>query len=133
MNAQTPDACASGLDVLLASPRGFCAGVDRAIDIVERALQLFGAPIYVRHEIVHNTTVVQSLRADFDWLKPDRTRREFLRARRNAQGGVELFAHQGSGVLTSAMWADGLVDLAPGQTVRRGDVVPFVAFSEWGL
>ena len=63
MNAKTPDASASGLDVLLASPRGFCAGVDRAIDIVERALQLFGAPIYVRHEIVHNTTVVQSLRA----------------------------------------------------------------------
>ena len=51
------------MDVLLASPRGFCAGVDRAIDIVERALELFGAPIYVRHEIVHNTTVVQSLRA----------------------------------------------------------------------
>ena len=54
---------ADELDVLLASPRGFCAGVDRAIDIVERALELFGAPIYVRHEIVHNTTVVQSLRA----------------------------------------------------------------------
>ena len=51
------------IEVLLASPRGFCAGVDRAIDIVERALALFGAPIYVRHEIVHNTTVVQSLRA----------------------------------------------------------------------
>ncbi|MFX8118279.1 hypothetical protein ABTK86_19375, partial [Acinetobacter baumannii] len=41
-------------EVLLAQPRGFCAGVDRAIEIVERALQLFGAPIYVRHEIVHN-------------------------------------------------------------------------------
>jgi 4-hydroxy-3-methylbut-2-enyl diphosphate reductase len=49
-------------EVLLASPRGFCAGVDRAIDIVERALDQFGAPIYVRHEIVHNTTVVESLR-----------------------------------------------------------------------
>ncbi len=58
---ETPGA--DQLDVLLASPRGFCAGVDRAIDIVERALELFGAPIYVRHEIVHNTTVVQSLRA----------------------------------------------------------------------
>ncbi len=53
---------AGELDVVLASPRGFCAGVDRAIDIVERALERFGAPIYVRHEIVHNTTVVQSLR-----------------------------------------------------------------------
>ena len=56
-------AAVEAMDVLLASPRGFCAGVDRAIDIVERALELFGAPIYVRHEIVHNTTVVQSLRA----------------------------------------------------------------------
>lgn len=49
-------------EVLLAQPRGFCAGVDRAIEIVERALQQFGAPIYVRHEIVHNRTVVEDLR-----------------------------------------------------------------------
>ena len=51
------------MDVLLAQPRGFCAGVDRAIEIVERALALHGAPIYVRHEIVHNTYVVNDLRA----------------------------------------------------------------------
>jgi 4-hydroxy-3-methylbut-2-enyl diphosphate reductase len=50
-------------EVLLAEPRGFCAGVDRAIEIVERALQRFGAPIYVRHEIVHNTYVVNDLKA----------------------------------------------------------------------
>lgn len=50
-------------EVLLAQPRGFCAGVDRAIEIVERALEQFGAPIYVRHEIVHNKYVVDSLRA----------------------------------------------------------------------
>ena len=50
-------------DVLLAEPRGFCAGVDRAIEIVERALEQFGAPIYVRHEIVHNTYVVNDLKA----------------------------------------------------------------------
>ncbi|WP_425260946.1 4-hydroxy-3-methylbut-2-enyl diphosphate reductase [Rubrivivax sp. RP6-9] len=50
-------------EVLLAEPRGFCAGVDRAIEIVERALTRFGAPIYVRHEIVHNTYVVNDLRA----------------------------------------------------------------------
>ncbi len=50
-------------EVLLAEPRGFCAGVDRAIEIVERALDKFGAPIYVRHEIVHNTHVVNDLRA----------------------------------------------------------------------
>jgi 4-hydroxy-3-methylbut-2-enyl diphosphate reductase len=48
--------------VLLANPRGFCAGVDRAIDIVERAIELFGAPIYVRHEVVHNRFVVERLR-----------------------------------------------------------------------
>jgi 4-hydroxy-3-methylbut-2-enyl diphosphate reductase len=51
------------VEVLLANPRGFCAGVERAIDIVERALQQIGAPIYVRHEIVHNKTVVDDLRA----------------------------------------------------------------------
>jgi 4-hydroxy-3-methylbut-2-enyl diphosphate reductase len=51
------------MDVLLANPRGFCAGVERAIEIVERALEQRGAPIYVRHEIVHNTYVVENLRA----------------------------------------------------------------------
>ena len=51
------------MDVLLANPRGFCAGVERAIETVERALQLHGAPIYVRHEIVHNKYVVEDLRA----------------------------------------------------------------------
>jgi 4-hydroxy-3-methylbut-2-en-1-yl diphosphate reductase len=50
------------MQVLLANPRGFCAGVDRAIDIVERALELFGRPIYVRHEVVHNRYVVERLR-----------------------------------------------------------------------
>ena len=49
------------MDILLANPRGFCAGVDRAIEIVERALALFGAPIYVRHEVVHNRFVVDRL------------------------------------------------------------------------
>ncbi len=50
------------MQILLANPRGFCAGVDRAIEIVERALSLFGAPVYVRHEVVHNKYVVHSLR-----------------------------------------------------------------------
>ncbi|MFZ9061108.1 MAG: 4-hydroxy-3-methylbut-2-enyl diphosphate reductase, partial [Steroidobacteraceae bacterium] len=50
------------MEILLANPRGFCAGVDRAIDIVERAIELFGAPIYVRHEVVHNRFVVDRLR-----------------------------------------------------------------------
>ena len=50
------------MQILLANPRGFCAGVDRAIEIVERALELFGPPIYVRHEVVHNRYVVERLR-----------------------------------------------------------------------
>ncbi len=57
-----PVPAGSGAEILLAQPRGFCAGVDRAIDIVERALELHGAPIYVRHEIVHNRFVVEDLR-----------------------------------------------------------------------
>ena len=51
------------MDVLLANPRGFCAGVDRAIEIVKRAIELLGAPIYVRHEVVHNRFVVDDLKA----------------------------------------------------------------------
>jgi 4-hydroxy-3-methylbut-2-en-1-yl diphosphate reductase len=50
------------MDILLANPRGFCAGVDRAIEIVKRAIEIFGAPIYVRHEVVHNRFVVEDLR-----------------------------------------------------------------------
>ena len=50
------------LSVILANPRGFCAGVDRAIQIVEKALEKYGAPVYVRHEIVHNKFVVDSLK-----------------------------------------------------------------------
>ncbi|MBA4178741.1 MAG: molybdopterin molybdenumtransferase MoeA [Leptothrix sp. (in: Bacteria)] len=65
------------------------------------------------------------LRADFDWPRPDR-RREFLRVRLNDQGGLDLFANQSSGVLTSAVWADGLVDNPPGQAIARGDSVRFV-------
>ena len=53
----------AGMEVMLANPRGFCAGVERAIEIVERALEIHGAPIYVRHEIVHNKYVVENLRA----------------------------------------------------------------------
>jgi len=68
------------------------------------------------------------LRADFDWLRPD-ARREFLRARSHADGGVELYPNQGSGVLTSAVWGDGLIDNPPQQVIRRGDPVRFLPFS----
>ena len=68
------------------------------------------------------------VRADFDWPQPDK-RREFLRARFNAQGGVELFPNQSSGVLTSAVWADGLIDLPSGQVVQRGDTVRLLPLS----
>ena len=63
MNAALPISQLRPLRLLLAAPRGFCAGVDRAIDIVELALQRYGAPVYVRHEIVHNRFVVDSLKA----------------------------------------------------------------------
>ena len=59
MNTNSPSV---PLNLILASPRGFCAGVDRAITIVEKTLEMYGAPIYVQHEIVHNKHVVQRLR-----------------------------------------------------------------------
>jgi molybdopterin molybdotransferase len=70
-----------------------------------------------------------ALRADFDWPRPDR-RREFMRARRNDQGGLELYPNQSSAVLTSAVWADGLVDNPPGQVIRKGDTVAWLSFAE---
>jgi molybdopterin molybdotransferase len=70
-----------------------------------------------------------TLRADFDWPRPDK-RREFLRARRNDAGGLDLFPNQSSGVLTSAVWGDGLVDNPSGHAIRRGDAVRFIAFNE---
>lgn len=69
------------------------------------------------------------LRADFDWPRADR-RREFLRARRQPDGSLQLFANQSSGVLTSAVWADGLVDNPPGQAIAKGDLVRFIALAE---
>jgi molybdopterin molybdotransferase len=66
-----------------------------------------------------------ALRADFDWPRPDK-RREFLRVRLNEAGGVELFGNQSSGVLTSAVWADGLVDNPGSQAIQRGDTVRFL-------
>ena len=69
------------------------------------------------------------LRADFDWPRPDR-RREFLRARMNASGGVELFANQGSAALNSTVWANGLVDIPAGTTVKRGEMLRFLPYGD---
>jgi molybdopterin molybdotransferase len=70
-----------------------------------------------------------AMRADFDWIKPDR-RNEFLRARINSSGGLDLFPNQGSGVLTSTVWGDGLVDNPPGRAIASGDTVRFIPFNE---
>jgi molybdopterin molybdotransferase len=69
------------------------------------------------------------MRADFDWPRADK-RREFVRVRRNDRGGLDLFANQSSGVLTSAVWGDGLVDVAAGHTIARGATVPYISFAE---
>jgi molybdopterin molybdotransferase len=68
-------------------------------------------------------------RADFDWTEPD-ARREFLRVKWNAQGGLDLYPTQDSAVLTSTAWADGLVDNPAGQAIRKGDRVRFLPYSE---
>jgi molybdopterin molybdotransferase len=71
-----------------------------------------------------------ALPAHFDWARADK-RREFLRVRQDATGGLALFDNQSSGVLTSAVWGNGLVDNPPGQAIAHGDLVQFIAFSEF--
>jgi molybdopterin molybdotransferase len=92
---------------------------------------LFVRPFILRLQGV--TTPVEphafAMRADFDWPKADR-RNEFLRARINDAGGLDLFPNQGSGVLTSTVWGDGLIDNPPGNPIARGDTVRFIPFSE---
>jgi len=94
---------------------------------------LFVRPFILRSQgITAAAPQAFSLKADFDWLKPDK-RREFLRARlhtaENGEVGVQLYPHQGSGVLTSTVWADGLVEVPEGATVRRGETIKFLPFS----
>ena len=87
-------------------------------------------PFLLALQGVRQTSVVaQAMRADFDWPRADR-RSEFLRVRRNAQGGLDLFPNQSSGVLTSVVWADGLVDNPPGRTIAAGDTVRFLALPD---
>jgi molybdopterin molybdotransferase len=71
----------------------------------------------------------QPMTAHFNWPKPDK-RREFLRVKRNAQGGLDLYPNQSSGVLTSVAWADGFVDNPPGQVIAQGDTVSFWPMSQ---
>jgi molybdopterin molybdotransferase len=79
--------------------------------------------------VQHVALPIQSLRADFDWPRADR-RQEFLRVRRNMQGGLDLFPNQSSGVLTSVVWGDGLVDNPPGRTIVHGDTVRFMGLGD---
>jgi molybdopterin molybdotransferase len=92
---------------------------------------LFVRPFILRQQGVSDPAPARAfaMRADFSWPKADR-RNEFLRAKVNQQGGLDLFANQGSGVLTSTVWADGLIDNPPGQTIAPGDIVRFTPFSE---
>ena len=69
------------------------------------------------------------MRADFSWTKPDR-RNEFLRAQINDTGGLDLFANQGSGVMTSCVWGDGLIDNPASTPIANGDTVRFFPFNE---
>ncbi len=91
---------------------------------------LFVRPFLLRLQGVTGAEAPKAipLRADFDWTKPDR-RNEFLRARINDAGGLDLFPNQGSGVLTSTVWADGLIDNPPGQAIAKGDIVRFIPFA----
>jgi molybdopterin molybdotransferase len=89
---------------------------------------LFVRPFLLRLQgAVDTAPRVLPIRADFDWTAPDR-RREFLRARMNDAGGLDLFPNQGSAVMTSTVWADGLIDNPPSQPIRRGDVVRFMPY-----
>ncbi|MFP5394340.1 MAG: molybdopterin-binding protein, partial [Gammaproteobacteria bacterium] len=92
---------------------------------------LFVRPFILRLQGVRGDVAPRSyaMRADFDWPKPDR-RNEFLRARLNDAGGLDLFPNQGSGVLTSTVWGDGLIDNPAGQPIARGDTVRFIPFTE---
>ena len=91
---------------------------------------LFVRPLILRLQGVPDVAPKSyAMRADFAWPKGDR-RNEFLRARINAGGGLDLFPNQGSGVLTSTVWGDGLIDNPPGQTIAIGDTVRFIPFNE---
>ncbi|UOD29048.1 molybdopterin molybdotransferase MoeA [Massilia violaceinigra] len=92
---------------------------------------LFVRPFILRLQGVAGSVEprAHAMRADFDWPRADR-RNEFLRVRINDAGGLDLFPNQSSGVLTSTVWGDGLLDNPAGQTIKAGDIVRFIPFSE---
>lgn len=90
---------------------------------------VFVRPLLMRLQgIADVAPVAYRLRADFEWPRAD-ARQEYLRARTNGDGGLDLFSRQGSGVMTSTAWADGLVENPPGATIARGDSVRFLPFA----
>jgi molybdopterin molybdotransferase len=91
---------------------------------------IFVRPFLLRTQgMAHVEPRAMQARADFDWAEPD-ARREFLRVKWNAQGGLDLYPTQDSAVLTSTAWADGLVDNPAGQAIRKGEMVRFLPYSE---
>ena len=90
---------------------------------------LLARPFILRMQGARAATPVYLMRADFDWPKPDR-RREFLRVRRNADNGLDLYATQNSAVLASTAWADGLVDHPAEATIARGQMVRYLSFAD---
>jgi len=91
---------------------------------------VFVRPFILRCQgVVRVEPLCYSLRADFDWTKPD-ARREFLRVKLNAAGGLDLYANQSSAVLSSAVWGDGFIDNPAKLAIRRGDMVKFLPYSE---
>lgn len=128
----------AGSNSVSASDSGAMGGADRAFFLglpgnpVSSLVTflIFARPFILRLQGVQEVQAKgYLLRADFEWSKPDR-RQEFLRVRLNERGGVERFANQGSAILTSAVWADGLVENPPGQAIMRGEMVRFLPFSE---
>jgi molybdopterin molybdotransferase len=91
---------------------------------------IFVRPFLLRTQgVSHVEPKIVQARSDFDWPEPD-SRREFLRVKWNAQGGLDLYPTQDSAVLTSTAWADGLVDNPAGQAIRKGETVRFLPYSE---
>ena len=91
---------------------------------------VFVRPFLLRTQGIHDVAPrALAARADFDWIDAD-PRREFLRVRWNASGGLDLYPTQDSAVMTSTAWADGLVDNPPNHAIRKGDMVRFLPFAE---